>query len=58
MLAADYHTIVMTLTTGQYFGEIGVLTGEKRPVCVQAATFVLLESLSKESIDQIANVYP
>jgi len=27
MLAADYNTIVMTLTTGQYFGEIGVLTG-------------------------------
>jgi CRP-like cAMP-binding protein len=34
LIAEDQTTIVMTLTTGQYFGEIGVLSGAKRSVYV------------------------
>ncbi len=50
--------LLATLTEGEFFGEIAVLTGQKRTANVIAKTDVELLELTKKDIDEIIQVHP
>lgn len=59
VLANDKNTIAMTLSEGEHFGEVEVLSLERRRLFyVQAVTFCTVNALAKEQLDDIATVYP
>ncbi|KAK3269445.1 hypothetical protein CYMTET_22114 [Cymbomonas tetramitiformis] len=49
---------VDTLTAGQYFGEVAVLTGQRRTASIVAETYCELYSLSKADIERVLQDWP
>jgi CRP-like cAMP-binding protein len=56
--ASDDEILVGTLEEGQYFGEIGLLYGERRTASVKAAVNSELCSLAKHQLDHALELYP
>jgi len=50
--------LLATLSEGEFFGEIAVLTGQKRTANVIAKTDVELLELTKRDIDEIIQIHP
>eukprot|EP00397_Hematodinium_sp_SG-2012_P002932 GEMP01002940.1.p1 GENE.GEMP01002940.1~~GEMP01002940.1.p1 ORF type:complete len:813 (+),score=188.58 GEMP01002940.1:110-2548(+) len=51
-------TVLKTLHPGDYFGEISLLTNQKRTAFVRADFFCTLASLNKDHFDNIMRLYP
>jgi CRP-like cAMP-binding protein len=49
---------VSTLSAGQFFGEIGLLTGKPRTATVIAATEVVAYEITRDCIMPLVNTYP
>jgi len=49
---------IKVLTRGDYFGEVGLLTGQKRSAWVMARTFCVSSMLPKRAIDEVVEKDP
>jgi CRP-like cAMP-binding protein len=50
--------VLNQMVKGQHFGEISLLTGQRRTAYVQASMFCMLATLSKDNFDNIMLEYP
>merc|ERR1719181_2017745 len=50
--------LLTQMKKGQHFGEVALLTGQRRIAYVQARMFCMLASLSKANFDNIMREYP
>lgn len=58
VLAADGHSVVATLGPGTYFGEIGIIYGEKRIASVRAKTYADVIMLRKDDLEEVLETFP
>jgi CRP-like cAMP-binding protein len=58
VIAGDKSTVLTTLTTGNYFGEVAIFMRSKRIAYVQAKTFCIMSILKKQDIEQIILSFP
>jgi len=58
IIAADKHTVLNTLSTGRFFGEIAIFLETKRISYVQAETFCIISILRKADLDRIILSFP
>lgn len=58
VIGEDMTTVYKTLSSGDYFGELSLLTGQKRTAYVRADLFCTLAALNKDHFDHIMKMYP
>lgn len=58
IIAADGHTVVTTLTGGEFFGEVALLFSQPRNASVRAVDYCDLYTLDKDAFDQVLVRYP
>lgn len=52
------YTVVGTLSSGQYFGEVGCVMGLRRTASVAAIKFTECMALHKDDLNRIIEAYP
>jgi len=55
---SDSHQLLKVVLKGEYFGEVSLLTGQRRTAYVRADAFCALAALSKSNFDSIMREYP
>ena len=58
IIAADGHTVLATLTGGEFFGEVALLFSQPRNANVRAMDYCDLYILDKDTFDQVLARYP
>lgn len=58
ILATDWETRINAITTGEYFGEIGILIRGTRSATVKAQTVCLTAAICKKDFLKILKSYP
>jgi voltage-gated potassium channel len=58
VIAADGHTLLNTITEGDFFGEIALLFSQPRTASVRAVDYCDLYTLDKDTFDRVLSRYP
>ena len=58
VVADDGSSVIACLGPGAYFGEVGIMYGEKRIAAVRAKTYADIIMLRKEDLDQVLESFP
>merc|ERR1712048_1077374 len=55
---SEHHSVLKVMNKGDFFGEVALLTGQRRNAFVRSNLFSALASLAKHKFEEIMREYP